>query len=76
MLQFGLAGSFEWKPMGERNQKCSRGTDLLCGLSEQLQHDRADAASFELRCDQTHGLIADGSDRDEEGDVHLVFDHQ
>ena len=35
--------------------------------------DRGDASCFQPICNQTHGLVADGSDGRQQGHIHVVF---
>jgi len=58
--------------MAKGKKKRSRCTHPLCHFAQQLQRDRGDAPSFQLRCYQTHGLVTHRSDRNQKGHVHAV----
>jgi len=60
----------------KRHEQRSWWADFLGCHPKQLQYYGADSISFELGCDQTHGLIANRSDRDQQGDIDPVLDHQ
>ena len=62
--------------MRERNEEGARRADALGDLAEELDRDRSDAAALELCGDQTHGLVAGRSDRDEQGDIDPVLDEE
>lgn len=45
---------------------------LLDDVSCAADHDGGDTGGLQMTCDQTHGLVADGSKRDEQCDVDAV----
>lgn len=57
-----------------RDKDRARGTDLTRSELEELENDRRNSASFEFGGDQTHGLVAGRSDRDQQRQVDLVVD--
>lgn len=73
-LSGGLERPVEREPMGKRDQQGSRRADPFGRLAEELDHDGRDPPPLAFRRDQTHGLVAQGSDRNEEGQVHPVLD--
>jgi len=60
----------------ERHQESPRRAHSLGGHAQELDAHRRDALPLQLRSDQTHGLVADGSDGDEERDVHTIVGEQ
>lgn len=76
MLLFRVIGGLERIPMPKRDQQSSGWTYLFGGHSQQLQDHSTDSVAFELRRDQTHGLITDRSDRDQQGYIDTIFDQQ
>lgn len=77
-LQDGvLASGFVWRvervSVTERDEESPRRADPFRDRAQQLDRDRRNAATLQLRCDQAHGLVAHRSDRHEECNVHLIF---
>lgn len=48
---------------------------LLDDVPGRADDDGRNAGGFQVPCDQTHGLVTDGSKRDEKGDVDTVLAH-
>ena len=76
MLLLGIIGSLEGIAMAKRDQQRPGWTDLLGSNFQQLQNHSADSVAFKLCCDQTHGLIADGSDRYQQSHIDTIFDQK
>ncbi len=72
MLPRWLIRRVQGVAVAKRNEQGARRAHLLRHLSEQLEGHRRDPLSLELRCDQTHGLVAQGSDRDQECDIDSI----
>lgn len=76
VLSGGVAGCVERMAMTKGHQQRPRRPHPLCGDSRKLDAHGRDALPLELRADQTHGLVADGSDGNQERDVHAVCDEK
>jgi len=59
--------------MSERKPQGSGRAHFEGDFFEELQDYRRDALTFYFSCDQTHGLVTHGSDRDQQNSVHAVF---
>ncbi len=73
MLQFGVIRLPQRIAMLKGHKERARWANLLGDHAQELDHDGGDPAPFERGGDQTHGLVAGGSDGDEEGEVDLVL---
>ncbi len=60
--------------MPERHEEGARWAHALRYLAQQLDGDRGDALAFQFGCDQTHGLVAEGSHGDQQRHVDTVGD--
>jgi hypothetical protein len=74
MLGLSVMRRSEWIAVRIRDKDRSRGTDLTRSELEELENDRRNLASFEFGGDQTHGLVAGRSDRDQQRQIDLVVD--
>ena len=68
-----VSGFVEWIAMLERHEQRPGRTNPFWDLAKELNDDGCDAAPFKFCCDQAHGLVAHGSHRHEQCDVHAVF---
>ena len=70
-------GAIEWfsKGIAERHVivKDPWRTALLQYIKRRANHDRHDPAFFECSSRQTDGLMADGSQRNQNGNIHFIF---
>ena len=60
---------------GKIHEQEARHAALLDDIPGGPDDDRRDAGGLEVSCGQTHGLVADGSKRDEEGDIDAILTH-
>ena len=51
----------------------TRNSALLDDVSRRSNHHSRDAVLLEVATDQTHGLVADGSERNEQRDIDFIF---
>jgi hypothetical protein len=42
-------------------------------MAQQLDDDRGDSLALQLRRHQTHGLVAHGSDRNQQGHINSIL---
>ena len=66
----GLAAGIAQGEIREQQARHAAGLDNIAGGG--CNHG-GDAVFFQMTCDQTHGLVADGSDRDQKGDIDLLL---
>lgn len=59
--------------MLKRNDQGPGRTNFFRHHSQQLNGNRGNPAAFQLGCDQTHGLVAHRSHRNQQGDVHVIL---
>jgi len=62
-LPLGIIGKAERITVAVRHEQRARGSHSLRHGAQKVDRDGRDSAPFQLRCDQTHGLVADRSDR-------------
>ena len=62
--------------MPEWDKERARRTHTLDHLAQKLNHHCGNAMTFQFGADQTHGLVAHGSNRHEQRDVRRIFDEQ
>ena len=74
VLPFGIAGTVERMAVAKRNEQGSRRSHLLGHLAKQLDRDAGDALPLELGADQADRLVAQRSDRNQQGGVDRVAD--
>ena len=72
MLARGVAGQIQRVTVRERHEQSARRPHSLGNNAQQLQHHRSDSLPLELRRCQTHGLVADRSDRYQHCDVDTL----
>jgi hypothetical protein len=76
VLALGIPGAVQRVAVRKRDVQGPRRSNFLGDDSKQADDDGRDPSALELRCDQTHGLIADRSDGNEKRHVHTVFFEQ
>ena len=54
----------------------TRHPNVFDNIDRRANDERWNALGFELPCNQTHGLVANGSQRDKERDIDRVFSTQ
>jgi hypothetical protein len=62
--------------MVEGNAEGARGLHSFGNFTQKHNCDSGDALAFEFGCDQTHGLVAHGSDGCKQGDIDGIFFEQ
>ena len=62
-----------WIPKREINKQKSRHPTFLHNITCRTDYDGADSFGLKMTGNQTHGLVADWSKRDQNGNVHSVF---
>ena len=72
MLKTSVVWQAKRIAVAKRDEERARRADPLGHLAEQLDGDRCDPLPLQLCCDQAHGLVAEGSDRDQQCDVNAI----
>ena len=57
----------------EIRMQIARNTAVLDDIDGRTDDKRRDSVGFKVSRDQAHGLVADGSQRDQYGDVYFIF---
>ncbi len=73
LLLGGIAGFTEHRPPGKPNMDPAGRPESLHPCCEVGHGDRRNPPGLDLARDQTPGLVADGSDGDDEGEADLVL---
>ena len=75
MLHFVVNRCAERDSNGEIDMWLARDPYMLNYVHRAADHDRRNAAGFQVAGNQTHGLVANRSQGNQNGDIHLVFLH-
>ena len=73
VLQFGVIRLPRGMPQGKIKEGGSWGIDRLSNIQGAAHTDGGDSLCLGMPSDQSHGLMAYGSDRDKEESIDLVF---
>jgi hypothetical protein len=65
------AGVAEW----EINEQKTRDATFFNDVSTRADNNGWNSRGFQMSCNQTHGLVTDRSQRDEDCDINVVFPH-
>ena len=69
----GVSRFPEHGPPREPHIDPARRPDRFCAGRDIGHHDRGNSPGFDFPCDQTPGLVAEGSDGDKEGVSHPII---
>ncbi len=72
MLALRIVGFVQRIAVPERQDQSAGRADALGNLSQELKGDSGNALAFQLRRDQTHGLVAHRSDRDQQSGIDMI----
>lgn len=75
-LHRSIVGAAAGVAEGEVHMKIARHSRVLDNVDCRANDKRRDAVRFKVSRDQTHGLVTNGSQRNEEGDVDFIFSTQ
>lgn len=75
-LHRAIVGAAAGVAEGEVHMKIARHSRVLDNVDCRANDKRRDAVRFKVSRDQTHGLVTNGSQRDEEGNVDCILSTQ
>ena len=71
VLSHGVQRDIERVAVPKGDEERARRPHLFGDVAQQLDRDSRNSLSLQLRCHQAHGLVAHGSDGNQQCDVHL-----
>ena len=75
VLHFHIPGLSTGIPKGKIHEQEARHATLLDDVPGGPDDNRWNAGGLEVSCDQTHGLVADGSKGNEKGNIDAILTH-